>query len=106
MDNISLRFKGSRSLGTRIDEYKRRIFSHIVNRCLGAKLTGSNGVTHSGQQEGERISPPANLKRVIAEAVNRLDDSSQEFKIVNLFDAFVSVHGARPRDLRFLDLTL
>ena len=52
-----------------------------VNRCPGAKLAGSSGVTHSGEQEGESqpfrgwkgkgISPPANLKRVTAEAVKR-----------------------------------
>jgi len=40
MDNISLRFKGSRSLGTRIDEYKRRNFSHIVKLSAPAYRTG------------------------------------------------------------------
>jgi hypothetical protein len=25
----------------------------MVNRCPGAKLAGSSGVTHSGEQEGE-----------------------------------------------------
>jgi hypothetical protein len=34
-------------------QYKRKKFSYIVNRCLGAKLAGSSGVTHSGEQEGE-----------------------------------------------------
>ena len=35
-----------------------------MNRCPGAKLAGSSGVTHSGEQEGERNSPPASLRRV------------------------------------------
>ena len=26
---------------------------YIVDRCPGAKLAGSSGVTHSGEQEGE-----------------------------------------------------
>ena len=34
-------------------KYKCKKFSHIVNRCHGAKLAGSSGVTHSGEQEGE-----------------------------------------------------
>ena len=36
----------------------------MVNRCPRAKLAGSSGVTHSGEPEGERNSPPANLRRV------------------------------------------
>ena len=34
-------------------ECNRKKPSYIVNRCLGAKLAGSSGVTHSGEREGE-----------------------------------------------------
>jgi len=57
--------------------------------CPGAKLAGSSGVTHSGKQEGESNSPPANLKRVTTKAVKRWDDGTQEFTKVDLFNAFV-----------------
>jgi len=42
-----------------------------MNRRPGSKLAGSSGIAHSGEQEGERDSPPANPKRVTAEAGER-----------------------------------
>ena len=59
MDNISLRFKGSRSLGTRIDEYKRRDFSHIVK--LSAHETVSQYKETDLLEDGERRSGEKDL---------------------------------------------
>ena len=69
-----------------------------MNHCPGAKLAGSSGVTHSGEQEGERNSPPANLKRVTAEAVKREGNGSQVLTIVNPFNAFVLVYRYHIRE--------
>ena len=43
---------GKRAQLNRTKKRINQVF-HIVNRCPGAKLAGSSGVTHSGEQEGE-----------------------------------------------------